>query len=519
MTDTTFVDKTTVVTTAWLNDANKVVYRGAANVTLAPYGAVGDGVTDDTVAIQAAIDGGLPLFFPPLTYLITGTLTKANSAIPWFGYGATLKKNTTGTLLKIGLLGTVSRMDTIELGGLTFRSAGNTGGQTIGVDVVDSTPASQQNICFRNARFIGFTKSSTAKPANTAIVQADYSKAWYKGYQYSAFIAQTDTPEVRPDTQGIGCRVTSNVWTVEFDNVFIEGCNIGFVSVGSVNDYIKFKNASIISCGAAVVIKDSNNFVFEGTCEYNYSGIWLFGVKHFTIADGTQMEGNDLHHVYAGQGTSRICQIGRLGNVNLQPLSGARANQINALYMPGVDTLSIEGTAFNGSTTVQTAEKGWDLFFGTDTYRVFLDARYEASDGFIQINDTTKLSSVWRKSTGTATYTINVPVTFGNRCSEKQGSGIAAANNLSLPVDGNYQQISGATQINLLDSTSWQGGSVVTLKFSSTPTVKHNQVASTTYMPIMLAGAVDFVATANDMLTLRYDSTDSKWYEMCRTVI
>lgn len=106
----------------------------------------------------------------------------------------------------------------------------------------------------------------------------------------------------------------------------------------------------------------------------------------------------------------------------------------------------------------------------------------------------------------------------GASIQEAQGASVAAANNLSLVGKGNYFQISGATQINLLSSSVWQGGAVVTLKFNSTPTVKHNQVVSGANKPIILNGAADLVAAASNTLTLRYDSTDSVWYEMARKV-
>lgn len=107
----------------------------------------------------------------------------------------------------------------------------------------------------------------------------------------------------------------------------------------------------------------------------------------------------------------------------------------------------------------------------------------------------------------------------GGRLKEAQGAAVTAANSLTLGTDGNYFQVAGATQINILDASSWTGGSVVTLKFNSNPTVKHNQAASGNFKSIMLAGAVDFAATASDTLTLRYDSTDTKWYEIGRAVI
>jgi hypothetical protein len=100
-----------------------------------------------------------------------------------------------------------------------------------------------------------------------------------------------------------------------------------------------------------------------------------------------------------------------------------------------------------------------------------------------------------------------------------QGSVVTAANNLSLATTADYFQVDGATQINLIASTGRIGGSIVTLKFNSTPTVKHGQATSGVNKQIKLAGAADFVASADDTLTLRYDSTDSVWYEMSRAVI
>lgn len=89
---------------AWIESAGatdwKVLFEGSAtllsiaiatiagyfeNVKAATYGAVGDGVTDDTSAIQAALDAaavsGRLVFFPPGTYRVTSLLTAP--ALTW----------------------------------------------------------------------------------------------------------------------------------------------------------------------------------------------------------------------------------------------------------------------------------------------------------------------------------------------------------------------------------------------------------------------------------------------------
>ena len=95
-----------VTATTFYGDVSSLAFSGVGTVTtrtvgsklrdvvsVKDYGAVGDGVTDDTAAIQAAIDaaelgvlkrhyGGVSVVFPSGAYLITSTITIQESNIP-----------------------------------------------------------------------------------------------------------------------------------------------------------------------------------------------------------------------------------------------------------------------------------------------------------------------------------------------------------------------------------------------------------------------------------------------------
>ena len=109
-------------------------------------------------------------------------------------------------------------------------------------------------------------------------------------------------------------------------------------------------------------------------------------------------------------------------------------------------------------------------------------------------------------------------VIVNGRFEEKQGAAVASASTLTLGADGNYFHITGATTINYITTTNWQAGVRVELYFDGAPTVTHNAGAvpgSTN--AIQLVGAVNLAAAAGSKLTLRLDSTLTKWVEVSRS--
>lgn len=103
MSTTNFVPGT-VIASSWLNDVDNTVYATAINVKESTYGAVGDGVADDTAAIQAALVaaetyitsvtdpysttrlGRAGVYLPKGVYLVSGTLD-IPGGITFFGDG------------------------------------------------------------------------------------------------------------------------------------------------------------------------------------------------------------------------------------------------------------------------------------------------------------------------------------------------------------------------------------------------------------------------------------------------
>ena len=93
-------------------------------VSVKDFGAVGDGVADDTAAIQAAINTGFNLVFPAGTYL-ANNLTQSTSFQRFYAYGqVTIAKNANGVLL-------TSSGIYVEFDGIQFVGTGYTGNNVV----------------------------------------------------------------------------------------------------------------------------------------------------------------------------------------------------------------------------------------------------------------------------------------------------------------------------------------------------------------------------------------------------
>jgi len=90
----------------------------AQTVSVKDFGAVGDGVTDDTAAIQTAHNSGQSIYYPNGTYLVTATVTVSSLNFVMFGQNAVLKCGTDS----LTPMFSVNNANKILVEGLTFNA-------------------------------------------------------------------------------------------------------------------------------------------------------------------------------------------------------------------------------------------------------------------------------------------------------------------------------------------------------------------------------------------------------------
>lgn len=262
-----------------LTKATYSMIDGAA-VNVLDFGAVGDGVANDTAAIQAAISSGArTIWFPAGTYLVTSALTQATNQ-SWVGEGGqratTIKKGFNGTLVTMGSLGELSHLN-FDGNGSSFT------GKNIVVPVgcfsplierVRSINSEAQGLYFEAdsgggatvSFFEGVTTAPTTQAAigcagDTTATPRFFSNIWLSGGLF-AITGMNDTFITNAYVYKI---VTSSTTA----NFYITNCR--FASSG---DPIVIEGAggqfSNCAFAGAITLQNSSGLVFDSTCEFAF---------------------------------------------------------------------------------------------------------------------------------------------------------------------------------------------------------------------------------------------------------
>lgn len=275
MADTTF-SPGTVIASTWLNDVNDLVYENIINVKNSTYGATGNGVTDDTAALQAAITAGANkyVFVPAGTYVISSALNVA-SPVVIFAAGASINTGASN----ISIFNITSSNVLIQ--GFSFvggsSSTYNTNGKLIMAQGTDNgaaaAPTYISNITIQNNKF----RNASRSPIYMQFVQ----KAW---------IVQNDIEDVvYSGTELLSCL------DIIFDNNLVKDVTPGTAG-NAYGMYASRQNTSdLVRYPLCERVSVTNNHIEN----VEWEGIDCHGIDGFTITGNTLKNCGDVNAAIA----------------------------------------------------------------------------------------------------------------------------------------------------------------------------------------------------------------------------
>jgi len=237
-----------------LTKASYSMITGApANVL--DFGAVGDGTTDDTAAIQAALTTGRSVYLPQNTYAISATLRLNSDGQIFFGDGDGNANEPARSVLKW---------------------IGASNGKMFSIS--NGTTENWQNCTVRNIWFNGNSLANIAIEGYAAAVSGG---AWRNRYLFLTISGLTGANSTAFD---LGSGSFPNfAHDAEINSCFVIGAVRGAIGAGALQ---RFNNTTFSLCTNAVVGLVGSAWNFVG-CVFSQSGAYDFNGTNIQVANFT----------------------------------------------------------------------------------------------------------------------------------------------------------------------------------------------------------------------------------------
>jgi hypothetical protein len=465
------------------------------------YGAVGDGVTDDTAAIQAALaalTSGGKLTVPAGTYIVDGLLTvPAKTIVQGFGLSTEIKRKSSAASIRLFVMSTDSELRDLYING-------NSTGQTVETYAVLAYQVQRVKLTnvyvYNNYGIgIGFSNSESCECLNCTVdsTKASRSGFWNDTDSSSSFYANGKH-------RYLNCNSTNN----QLDGIIIA------TPANEIIGGVYSNNGSGGSYGAALGaggIFTLDNETQDGltvigtTCNANTEYGINVGAKN-AIIQGNVCNSNQLSGILLKQG-SRVIVSGNVCAYNgyytgaLNPTKWLRAG---ILFYPECNFLTISSNSCYDDRAALSQTQEYGIWFAST-------ASANVSTAITLCGNTTRYNKTANDNLNPSVYSYANLTLLDYKDFVRGEIPYLATSSATPDVAGGIKLLGITGPVTVTNFTNGAGSQqIIVTNQSGTVTLQHNAA-------IKLSGSVDAVLSVFGS-TVTLLNRGGVWYETARTI-